>query len=572
MRFAIPFTSLPPLELSQVCSSLSLPQTKQLHALLLLTSLHHRHHSPSPPPTSPLLLVLPPLLRSYAAHGDLPSARHLFDQIPHPTTLLYNSIIRAHASRRDFPSASRLFAQLRRSGAQKPDNFTFACVLRACSDNSDPIGIRTLHGVVVSSGLVADRVVSSALVSAYSKLGLVDHARNVFDDMVEPDLVLWNAMISGCGYVGFWQKGLELFCRMRENGEKPDGYSLVGLISCFSDSNSLRLGGAIHGICLKSGFDSNAHVRSALVGMYSKYGCTIESYQIFKSISQPDLVTWSALITGLLQAGRHKESLTMFRYMSSSGTRPDHVLLASLLSACASVVALQHGKQIHGYALRKAIDSSITVSCALVDVYAKCGLPKFALKVFESMPKKNLVAYNTVLSCLGIHDFAYKAIELFEKMLGEGIRPDKATFSALLCACCHCGLLDEGSKLFARMRDEFSLEIHMEHYVYMVKLLSTVGKLKEAYDLIQAMPFSPDRGVWGAFLWGCCVHGHADLGATVAEKLFLMDPSRSAYRVMLSNLYASKEMWWDAKNLREQMTVQGLQKSPGLSSIGYRCL
>nr|XP_010924113.1 putative pentatricopeptide repeat-containing protein At1g64310 [Elaeis guineensis] len=536
-----------------VCPTLS--ETKQLHAVLITTRL-----SSHPP-------LATKLLRSYAAHDDILSARLLFDQTPHRTVRFWNSIIRVHARRHDFSRIFSLFAQMRRS-CTSPDGHTFACILRACSEVSNLRCAKMVHGNLISFGLGCDPIGSSAVISAYSKLGLVNDARSLFDVLPEPDLVLWNSMISGYGYKGLWQKGLELFHRMREAGERPDGYSLVGLLSSFWDRSSLFFGRGIHGICLKGGYDSSSHVRSVLVSMYSRCGCLDSGYRIFRGLSQADLVTWSALITGFSQVGKCKEALMLFKEMNSLGERPDAILIAGVLSACASVSGVGPGKEIHGYAIRHGIQLDIAVSCALVDTYAKCGFVELGLQVFELTPVKNLVAYNTVISCLGSYGLGREAVRVFEEMLDKGFKPDGATFSAVLLACCHSGFLDDGWRLFGRMTEEFGLEVQMEHYVYMVRLLAMVGQLKEAYDLIGTMPMLPDSGIWGALLWGCSVHGSLDLAKIAAQRLFEINPSKAAYRVMLSNVYAAEEKWGDVRKLRDEIMNEGLQKSPGLSWIG----
>lgn len=88
----------------------------------------------------------------------------------------------------------------------RPDNFTFACLSRAFSDRFDVAGLRLVHGGLIVSGLGLDSIASSALVTAYSKVGLVDDAGRVFAGMIDPDLVLWNSMISGYGSYGDWDK------------------------------------------------------------------------------------------------------------------------------------------------------------------------------------------------------------------------------------------------------------------------------------------------------------------------------------------------------------------------------
>jgi pentatricopeptide repeat protein len=365
-----------------------------------------------------------------------------------------------------------------------------------------------------------------------------------------------------------WYDGLQMFSLMRRAGEQPDGYSMVGLISCFWNPEILAFGQAVHAMCVKGGYDSGHHVRSTLVSMYMRCGCMESGQSLFDSLPDADLITWSSLITGLMQTGKYEESFDLFRRMCFTGRRPDGILIACVLSVCASTAAVSCTREVHCYAVRLGVDMDIRVSSSLMDAYAKCGFTELGYWVFRQLPNKNSVMYNTVISNLGSHGFATKAIEVLDEMVNDKLRPDGATFSALLAACCHVGHLEEGWKLFRRMRDEFKIVVEVEHYVYMVRLLATFGQLKEAYDLIQTMQIQPDCGVWGALLWGCCVHRDSSLGRIVAEKLFELNSEKAAYRVMLSNLYASQEMWWDAEEVRDELSKENIYKNTGMSWVG----
>ncbi|KAF5743739.1 hypothetical protein HS088_TW08G00326 [Tripterygium wilfordii] len=544
--------------LPEISQSYQTPsRTKILHALITKT-----HLSRDP-------FYATKLVRFYAMNDDIVSARNLFEKTPQRTVFLWNAIIRAYAQAQKFDDAISLFIRMAKTNT-KPDNFTYACLIRACYENSDLDGLRVLHGGVTVYGLGSDFISCSALVTAYSKLGLVDEASKVFYGTFELDLVLWNSMISGHGCCGFWDKGLELFNKMRSLGKQPDGFTLVGLISGLICPSLLPIGQGIHGFCLKSGIESNSHVGSALVSLYSRFKCMSSAHNVLSSLCQPDLVTWSALITGYSQSGDYLQALLLFRSLNMEGKKADHILISSVLTAAAQITNVRPGIEIHGSVFRHGLQSNIMVSSALIDMYSKCGFLGLGIRVFEAMPEKNVVSYNSVISGLGLHGLASQAFKMWEDLISKGLKPDESTFSALLCACCHAGLVNDGWELFKRMKDEFCIQVRNEHYVLMVKLLGMAGKLEEAYDLVLSLPKPVDSGIWGALLSCCDVHGNSELGEIVAQHIFDNEPKKGAYRVMLSNIYAGEGRWNDVKQLRDDITDGGQRKVPGVSWIdGY---
>ncbi|XP_059440845.1 putative pentatricopeptide repeat-containing protein At1g64310 [Corylus avellana] len=539
------------LELSKIYQSLS--RTKQLHAFIIKTHLLDPFYATR-------------IVRFYAINNDICAARNLFDKTPHRSVFLWNSIIRAYAQVHNFGEALSLFNTMLKTET-KPDSFSYACIIRACSEDLNLDALRIVHGGVILSGLGLDPICSSALVTAYSKLGLVDEASRVFHGIVEPDLVMWNSMISGYGCCGFWDKGLELFSRMRSEGRRPDGYTVVGLLSGLAYSSLLSVGQGIHGFTLKTAFDSNAHVGSVLVSMYSRCKCMNSAYRVFCNLLQPDLVTWSALITGYSQSGDYERALSFFKKLNMKSKKADPILIASVLAAATQLVNVGPGSEIHGYVLRHGFESDLMVSSSLIDMYSKCGFVGLGIRVFEITPKRNIVSYNSVISGLGLHGLASQAFKVFEEILEKGLVPDESTFSALLCACCHAGLVRDGQEIFRKMIDEFQIQARTEHYVYMVKLFGMAGKLEEAYNLIQSLPEPVDCGIWGALLSCCDACGNSNLAEIVAQRLFEDNPEKNAYIIMLSNIYAADGRWDGVQKLRNDMTRGELRKIPGVSWI-----
>ncbi|GMI73178.1 Organelle transcript processing 71 [Hibiscus trionum] len=544
-------------QIHSLLSELSKPhqnilKTKQLHALISKT-----HLSLDP-------FFSTKLLRFYALNHDLRSARNLFDKTPQRSVFLWNSIIRAYAQAHRFNHALLLFNDMLASET-KPDHFTYASVTRACYDNFDLDGMRLVHARVVLSGLGLDSICGSALVTGYSKLCLVEEASKVFHRIPGKDLVLWNVMVLGYGNRGLVNKGLELFSWMRHMGQKPDGYTLVALTTGIMDYGLLSVGQGIHGFCLKTGFDCTVHVGSSLVSLYSRFKCMDSANTVFRSLIQPDLVAWSSLITGYCQCGDYEKASFYFRKLNmEKGKTADSILISAVLAATAQSADARFGIEIHGYVVRHGFESTVMVSSALIHMYCKCGFVDLGIRVFETMPERSVVSYNSLILGLGLNGLAFKSFKMFDEMLGINLKPDDSTFSALLSACCHAGLVDDGWEVLRRMVSEFSIQPKTEHNVHMVKLLGMAGKMEDAYNLILCLPKPVDSGILGALLSCCEVHGNSELAEAISQQLMENEAQKSAYRVMISNIHAVHGRWDVVQTLRDDMTVR---KFPGLSWI-----
>jgi pentatricopeptide repeat protein len=269
------------------------------------------------------------------------------------------------------------------------------------------------------------------------------------------------------------------------------------------------------------------------------------------------------------QNGMADEAISLFHSMKENGVDPNKVTLTAVLSACASIGALDLGKQMDEYATRRGLQHDIFVATALIDMYAKCGSLESAQRVFNDMPRKNDASWNAMISALASHGKAKEALSLFERMSDEGgsARPNDITFVSLLSACVHAGLVDEGYRLFDMMSTLFGLVPKIEHYSCMVDLLSRAGHLYEAWDLIEKMPEKPDNVTLGALHSACQRKKNVDIGERVIQMLLELDPSNSGNYIISSKIYENLNMWDDAARMRALMREKGVTKTPGCSWI-----
>ena len=159
----------------------------------------------------------------------------------------------------------------------------------------------------------------------------------------------------------------------------------------------------------------------------------------------------------------------------------------------------------------------------------------------------------------------FKALELFNEMLEAGVTPNSITFTGVLSACDHCGLIEEGRRWFNTMKWDYNIAPGIEHYACMIDLFSRAGSLDEANNLIEQMPFKADVGMLSSVLRGCMATGHKTLGKKVAERIIELDSENSGAYVQLSNIFALHGEWEGSAEVRKVMRHKGIQKNPGCS-------
>ncbi|CAI0470026.1 unnamed protein product [Linum tenue] len=170
----------------------------------------------------------------------------------------------------------------------------------------------------------------------------------------------------------------------------------------------------------------------------------------------------------------------------------------------------------------------------------------------------------------GMHGLAQAALNLLQDMKRVGVHADALTFTSVLSACHHSGLVEEGIELFESMIGEYGFVPRMEHYSCVVNMLARVGRLEAAINFIHQMPLELDKSVWGALLTACLDQQNVEVGKLAAEKLIQLEPERAGHYVALYSIYAEAGRWDDAVNVRKEMEGRGSVKPSGQSWITIR--
>ncbi|XVF09772.1 hypothetical protein REPUB_Repub07fG0124900 [Reevesia pubescens] len=553
-RFASFSTPLKPERVNK--NPLSINAAKETHAYLVRTQ---RHDDPS---------SISPVIRAYClAPSHLQKAYLVFNQITQPTLLNFNHMIRGFSQSNQPNEAIKIYYKMYFLQGFSGDAMTFIFVFKACARVSDIENGQKFHVHAVKLGFASYLFVANALIHMYSRCGDLGFARKVFDTMEERDLVSWNSLICGYSQCKKFKELLGLFWGMQEANVKADAVTMLKVILACCYTDNMDLADSMVKYIEENCLYIDVYLGNTLIDMYGQRGLVNSAREVFDRMVEKNIVSWNALIKGYSQANHFTDALKLFQDMMAAKVVPDEITVASVLSACANLGALDVGQAVHEYICKHGIRADVYVRNSLIDMYCKCGVVEKALEVFHNMKEKDSVSWTSVISGLAVNGFADSAVEYFSQMLKAGVRPTYGCFVGILLACTHAGLVDKGLEYFESMEKVHALTPEMKHYGCVVDLLSRSGYLGRAYQFIKTMPIHPDVVVWRILLSACKLHGNVVLAEIVTNKLLELDPSNSGNYVLLSNTYASSDRWDAATKMRELMEGNNVQKPSGWSSI-----
>ncbi|KAL2553051.1 putative pentatricopeptide repeat-containing protein [Forsythia ovata] len=284
------------------------------------------------------------------------------------------------------------------------------------------------------------------------KSGNLNLARKLFDEIPHKNEISWTTIISGYVNASDSSEALSLFSKMWVNPcLKMDPFILsLALKACGLDVN-VNYGGMLHGFSVKTGFVNSVFVGSAILGMYMKNGRVWEGCSIFDEMPLRNVVSWTAIITGLVRAGYNKEGLVYFAEMWRDGVEYDSYTLAIALKACADMRCLKYGKEIHARAIKNGVDVTSYVANSLATMYNKCERLKCGLFLFQSMNKQDVVSWTTVITSYVQMGQEKQGIDAFLQMRESNVCPNEYTYAAVISGIANVARLDWGQQLHAHV-------------------------------------------------------------------------------------------------------------------------
>ncbi|KAH6558434.1 hypothetical protein KP509_1Z063900 [Ceratopteris richardii] len=472
----------------------------------------------------------------YGSYELLDDAQVVFSGIQHRDIVSWTAMLSAFIKVKNGDKALYMF-HLMQSKGLKPDKVSLICALDASAIVAANEFGQIIHSLLVEDFLEADIVASTALINMYGECNMVEDARNIFGKMLFHNVVSWTAMIAAFSRNKHNKEALHLFNEMEVEGVCSNSVTYVFALDACAGLLLLPQAQDIHMFIVARGFESDAAISVCLVNLYGKCGLMDDARSTFQTMPVKNVVAWSTMITSCTCNGCAREALNLFHQMQAEGTKPNNVTFVCLVDACTSLETLQEGHIVDNYSCRCGFEKDVTLCNALMNMYRKCGDLQNVRMVFDRMVHRNLVTWTALIAAYAQLGFGEDAVVHFRKMLSEGIDPDSISFTCVLSACSHSGLVDHGWFFFLFMFKIFNIHQSIDHFVCMIDLLGRVGHLNEAEALLREVPFQNLALPWLSLLGACQSCGDVVRGIRAALSYYELDSQSPTPCTMLGNVF-----------------------------------
>ncbi|KAF5806554.1 putative tetratricopeptide-like helical domain superfamily, DYW domain-containing protein [Helianthus annuus] len=378
-----------------------------------------------------------------------------------------------------------------------------------------------IHSILTTTGIIKQSVhLTARIIIKYSNFLHLQTARHVFDSTDhDTSSFLWNTMLRAYANSGFSSDALEFYSLMRKADFTPNNYTFPFVLKSCAASLLITHGKLVHSEVLRTGFGSDVYVEAALVDMYAGCGIIDDARKVFDKMSKRDVVCWTAMITAYEQAERAETALCLLDQMQQEGFVMDWVATVTVASAVGQLGDAKRGRAVHGYAVRNGLLYEVPVVNSVLAMYAKCGEVEFADMIFERAEERNVITWNSMLTCYVQNGLASEALDLFERMKTSDVNLNQVTVLIVVSACSYLGSRQQAAKIHDFIVQN-KIDINQTLRNAIMDMYAKCADLDTALKMFKEIPVNQlDVSAWNTLIAGYGMHGYGKHALNVFNQM-----------------------------------------------------
>ncbi|XWS24708.1 hypothetical protein CRYUN_Cryun27aG0006600 [Craigia yunnanensis] len=472
----------------------------------------------------------------YSSCGSVDDAQRVFDECTSKNVYSWNALLRGTviSGKKRYLDVLATYSEMR-SLAVKLNVYTFSTVLKSFAGASAFRQGLKAHALLIKNGFIVSSMVRTGLIDMYFKCGKIKLAYRVFEEIPERDIVLWGAMIAGFAHNRMQREALDYVRWMISEGIYLNSVILTTILPVIGEVWARKLGQEVHAYVVKTkSYSNQLAIQSGLVDMYCKCGDLDSGRRVFYCSRERNAISWTALMSGYVSNGRLDQALRLIFWMQQEGFKPDVVTVATVLPVCAELRALNHGKEIHAYAVKNCFFPNVSIVTSLMIMYSKCGVLDYSFKLFNGLEARNVISWTAMIESYMESGCLHEAISVFRSMQLSKHRPDSVAMARMLKVCSELRAVTFGKEIHGQvLKKDFESIPFVSAEI--VKMYGSCGSISSAKLVFDALP------VKGSMTWTAIIeaYGYNDLFEDAISLFHQMisdgfTPNHFTFKVVLS--------------------------------------
>lgn len=266
------------------------------------------------------------------------------------------------------------------------------------------------------------------------------------------------------------------------------------------------------------GSDLDIYLYNRFIFLFIKCGLIHRAYELFEEMPKRNATSFNMMLSGFVFFGKYLEAIKLFLRIWNKTPERGPRIFVSVLKACAGLPLECLGRQLHAIVVKKGyFDNNSYALCALMDMYVKCACIENAQKLFDLMPKKILVGWNTMIAGFAFNGLSEEALDLYNEMKSARVGMDKFTYSIIIMVCSKLGSIEQGKEAHAGLlRNGFGLDLVVA--TSLVDLYGKWGRMEDARDVFDQMP-RKNVITWNALIGGYAYHGMGCMAVKMFDRM-----------------------------------------------------
>ncbi|XP_043703086.1 pentatricopeptide repeat-containing protein At4g02750 [Telopea speciosissima] len=431
-------------------------------------------------------------ISEHMRNGRCDFALHLFQTMPHRTSVSWNAMISGYIMNNRFDLARQFFDR-----APNRDLVSWNVMLHGYVRNRNFSAARALFDMMPKRDVVS----WNTMLSGYAQGGYVDEAREIFDRIPDKNSISWNGILATYIHNGRIESARQLF-------DSKSDWEIVSWNSMMA--GYLRKKRLVDARCFFDRIPKRDEVSwNTMITGYAQNGELLEAQKLFEESPIRDVFTWTAMVSGYVQNGMLMEARRIFDEMPEKNS----------VSWNAMIVGYSQSRRMD--LARELFDAmpcrNISSWNTMITGYAQNGEIDHARSLFDEMPHRDSISWAAIIAGYAQSGHSEEALCLFLEMKRDGERMNRSTFTCALSTCADIAALELGMQVHGQL-----VKAGYETGCYVGNALLAMyckcGSIDEAYDVFIEMPHK-DVVTWNTMITGYAKHGYGREALKVFESM-----------------------------------------------------